>query len=149
MRAYVLSNPDLLLPNEEREYVLKVRDLPNDEKPREKLLAYGPGILSASELLAVVLQMGTKREGVLAMTARILKEYGDSGIVHQTNPKTLAAELDIPVVKACQIVACFALGWRFLRRNTTVLPSFARRSVCMTTSKICATCRKNSCAASI
>lgn len=115
-RAYVLANPDLLSPEEEHEYVLKVRDLPDDEKPREKLLRYGPGVLSASELLAVVLQMGTKREGVLAMTSRILKEYGDSGIVHQNDAKALANELGIPAVKACQIVACFALGQRFFTK---------------------------------
>ena len=58
-------------------YVLTIRDLPEKDKPREKLLASGPGALSPKELLAIVFEKGTRKEGVLAMTERIAREYGE------------------------------------------------------------------------
>ncbi|MCA9331018.1 DNA repair protein RadC [Candidatus Saccharibacteria bacterium] len=101
-----------LLTHAEQPYVLRLRDLPADEKPREKLLRYGPGGLSSAELLAVVWGVGTKREELMAMTRRVLKEYGDRAIVHERDSRRLAEALDIPEVKACQLVACFELGGR-------------------------------------
>lgn len=112
---YILRDNDLILDAGEREYVLRVRDLPIEEKPREKLMRYGPASLSARELLAVVLGVGTKKEEVLAMTSRIMQEYGEQGIAHQTDPRHMAQEFNLPLVKACQIVASFELGKRFFR----------------------------------
>lgn len=101
-----------LLSHSEQPYVLRVRDLPADEKPREKLLRYGPGGLSSAELLAVIWGVGTKREELMTMTRRVLKEYGDQAIIHERNSQRLAKALDIPEAKACQLVACFELGRR-------------------------------------
>ncbi|HSE56603.1 MAG TPA: DNA repair protein RadC [Candidatus Paceibacterota bacterium] len=106
----------------ERRYVLKVRDLPKDEKPREKLLRYGPSALSAAELLAVVLSVGTKKEEVLVMANRILKDYGMESMALHTNPKELAADLDIPIGKAMQVISSLELGRRFFRRNANGAP---------------------------
>lgn len=112
------SNNIILTENIGKRYILKIKDLPEEDKPREKLLKYGSGSLSASELIAIVLNVGTKKEGVLAMSNRILKEYGEKSIINQSNPKILNDELDIPIIKACQIVACFELGRRFFRKRT-------------------------------
>ncbi len=100
-----------------KRYVLRVKDMPADDKPREKLLKYGPGALSASELLAVVLSTGTKKEGVMEMTGRILKEYGDRTIIGTIDAKELAKNLDIPLIKAMQIVATGELGKRFFEKK--------------------------------
>lgn len=117
MVTYQVRGNDLLLDNQDKKYVLKVKDLAEEDKPREKLVKHGPGALSSSELLAVILNVGTKKEGVLAMTSRILKEYGEKNIINQASPKVLEKELDIPLAKACQIVACFELGRRFFRKT--------------------------------
>lgn len=92
--------------------MLRVRDMPADEKPREKLVQYGPGGLSSAELLAVVWGVGTKREELMTMTRRVLREYGDRAIIHERDAGRLAEMLDIPEAKACQLVACFELGRR-------------------------------------
>jgi len=110
---YLQQSGDLILDNEEKQYVMRLRDLPAEEKPREKLTKYGPAALSVAELLMIVLNAGTKKEGVLAMSRRLLKEYGESAIIHQKDPKKIEAALNIPLVKACQVVACFELGRRF------------------------------------
>jgi DNA repair protein RadC len=94
-------------------YVLRVRDMENQDKPREKLLKHGPGGLSLAEIVAILLGVGTRREDVMQMAHRILKEYGERAILHETNPKHLADTLDIPLNKASQLVASFELGRRF------------------------------------
>lgn len=98
-------------------YVLRVKDLPEYEKPREKLLADGPGNLSVSELVAILLGVGTKKEEVLTMASRILKDYGERTLVNETSPERLAEVLQIPLPKACQIVASFELGRRFFEQR--------------------------------
>ena len=101
--------------SKERKYIIK--DLAPEEKPREKLLRYGPSVLSSAELLAIIFSTGTKRENVLKMSHRILKEYGSKAVISQTNPHKLAKELEIPLIKACQMVACFELGRRFFKEQ--------------------------------
>lgn len=99
----------------DKQYVLKLRDLPANEKPREKMIKYGSASLSLAELFAVVLNVGTKKEEVLAMSRRLLKEYGDSAIIHQKDPNKVKDMLGIPLGKSCQIVACFEIGRRFFK----------------------------------
>src|SRR5438477_490944 len=94
---YTLADTDLVLDaTEERPYVLKIRDLPQEEKPREKLVKFGPEALTLAELFAVVLGVGTKKEEVLAMTTRLFKEYGEKAIATERNPEKIAEALDIP-----------------------------------------------------
>lgn len=114
---YFLSENDFVMDDGNKKYVLKIRDRAEEDKPRERLVKYGPSVLSAAELLAVVLSSGTKKEEVFQMSFRVFKEYGEKNITNQTNPEILVQELDIPFVKACQIVACFELGRRFFKQT--------------------------------
>lgn len=114
---YFMMGQNIIIDANDKEYVLTIKDLEDKDKPREKMLDYGPSNLSSAELLAVILNTGTKKEDVLQMSNRILKEYGDKTIIHAKNPETLVKELDIPRQKACQIVACFELGRRFFKEN--------------------------------
>lgn len=98
-------------------YVLTIRDLPNEKKPREKIIREGVATLSLAELLSVILNTGTKKEGVLEMTSRIIKEYGEKSLIAEKNPKKLAEDLGIPLVRATQIVASIELGRRLFDRN--------------------------------
>lgn len=56
--------------------ILKIMDLPEMERPRERLLRFGPECLSNSDLLAVILRTGTKSEDIIALSNRLLKESG-------------------------------------------------------------------------
>jgi DNA repair protein RadC len=113
---YFQTSGELIL-DEDKKYNLKLRDLPADEKPREKLIKYGPQTLSFAELIAIVLNVGTKKEEVLTMSRRLLKEYGNSAVVYQKDPKKIQEMLGIPLVKSCQLVACFELGRRFFKNE--------------------------------
>lgn len=113
---YKIIDHSLVL-NHGRQYVLKVKDLPEEEKPREKIIRDGVGSLSSAELLAVVLGVGTKKEEVFSMSSRLLREYGEKGVAYQKNPELIEKDLQIPLTKACQIVACFELGRRFYQKK--------------------------------
>jgi len=109
------QTPGELVLDEDKKYVLKLRDLPSDEKPREKLVKYGSQALSVAELVAIVLNVGTKKEEVLTMARRLSKEYGENIVISQKDPKKIQEILGIPLGKACQLVACFELGRRFFK----------------------------------
>lgn len=109
-RSYRIADADQVL--DETEYTLRVKDLPDEDRPRERMLAGGAQSLTQAELLAAVWGVGTTREDVLSMARRTLKEYGEHAIFCNTRPAELAKALDIPVTKACQLVAAFELGRR-------------------------------------
>lgn len=124
-RQYQFKDTDLVMGEGETRYILRVRDLPIEDKPREKLLSAGPGSLTHAELMAVLLGVGTRKEEVMTMASRILREYGERAIVNERNPQRLADSLDIPLAKACQIVASFELGRRSYQ-NRAGKPLFVR-----------------------
>ncbi len=69
------------------------------------------------ELLTVILNTGSKKEGVLEMSSRIIRQYGERSIISERSAEKLAAELDIPLGKACQVVAVGEIGRRFYEKN--------------------------------
>ncbi|HCY15905.1 MAG: hypothetical protein A2Z93_09570 [Curvibacter sp. GWA2_64_110] len=67
---------------------MPLKDLPPDARPREKLLARGPGALSDAELLALLLRTGLASKGVLQLAQELLDEQtgfgGMAGLLHAT-----------------------------------------------------------------
>lgn len=116
-KLYSLMDTDLFLDASNREYILKVHDLPLESQPREKMIKGGPEVLSLQELLAIVLNTGTKNEGILEMSSRIIREYGEKSIIAEKDVNKLSKELNIPIVKACQIIACGEIGRRLYEKN--------------------------------
>lgn len=115
--AYKIKDHNFILKSGKLYKISRVRDLPDEEKPREKIIKNGVSSLSSAELLAVILGVGTKKEEVFSMSSRLLREYGEKGVVYQKNPIIIEKDLNIPLTKACQIVACFELGRRFYQKK--------------------------------
>jgi DNA repair protein RadC len=93
---------------------IMVRDLPPEERPREKLLAYGPSGLSNAELLAILLRSGTRKKSVLRIAEEILariKEQGLVGMVH-ISVAELAKIDGVGKVKAATLQAAIELARR-------------------------------------
>lgn len=120
-----MADTDIVIGEGDTRYVLRVRDLPDADKPREKMLLLGPSNMTHAELVAILLGVGTRKEEVMAMANRIVREYGERAIVNEKNPQRLADTLDIPLSKACQIVASFELGRRAYQ-NKAGKPLFVR-----------------------
>ena len=93
---------------------IMVRDLTLEERPREKLVSYGPAVLSNAELLAILLRTGTRGESVLRMAERVLsycKDRGLASMVHMS-VEELAKIHGLGPGKAATVLAAVELGRR-------------------------------------
>ena len=54
---------------------MNIKSLPSDERPREKLIKHGPRTLTDSELLAIILRTGNKKENVLKLSNKLFTKY--------------------------------------------------------------------------
>lgn len=98
------------------EYKIRIKDLPVEERPRERLMKHGVASLSNSELLAIILRTGSRKENVLNLANRILKEFNLLQL-SRANVSQLKEIHGISHAKACQIVACFELARRLQAYN--------------------------------
>lgn len=55
---------------------MKIHDMPEQNRPRERFLKHGAQALSDAELFAIILRTGTFEENVIDMSNRLIKEYG-------------------------------------------------------------------------
>lgn len=90
-----------------------IKNLPTIERPREKLIRYGPDKLLSSELLAIILGSGVKGQNVLELAKKILKNTSVKKLPNLSY-KELKNLPGLGSAKACQIIACFELGKRLL-----------------------------------
>lgn len=92
---------------------LGLKELPEDERPREKLRLRGPGALSNAELLAIILNTGTRGESVMALAQRILAEGGGGlrGLLRRDLDSLLAVH-GLGPAKAIKVQATIELARR-------------------------------------
>ena len=93
---------------------MKIKSLPLGDRPREKLIKNGANTLSESELLAIILGTGSKKESVINVSNKLFSKYNVKSL-SRLSIGTLKKELGIGDAKACQVVACFELGRRLAR----------------------------------
>ncbi len=89
----------------------KIRDLPEHERPREKLLAKGARALSDEELLAVLIGKGTRGHDVLSLSRRLIKVIDEKGTALKA--EDIMVLEGIGTAKAALIAAAF----EFVRRR--------------------------------
>ncbi len=92
-----------------------LRDIPNDERPRERMQQYGASALSQAELLAILLRTGTRQESAIHMAQRILGETGGIRGIMDLSIGELTRMKGIGLAKAVQIKAGIELGQRLVR----------------------------------
>lgn len=90
-----------------------VKDWPDEDKPREKLLKYGEHTLTNSELLAVILQSGTKGENVLDLSRKILKKFKSFRNMSHIDIDVLKEFKGLGKAKISQIKATLEIARRF------------------------------------
>jgi DNA repair protein RadC len=89
-----------------------VRDLPREERPRERLQKFGPEALSGQELLALVIGRGIPKKSVMSIAQELLTRFGNVKAISQATIEELSQIKGIGIAKAAQIKACFELGKR-------------------------------------
>jgi DNA repair protein RadC len=95
-----------------RESLFTVRDLPRQERPRERLQKFGPEALSAQELLALVIGRGISKKSVMSIAQELLTRFGNVKAISQATIEELSQIKGIGLAKAAQLKACFELGRR-------------------------------------
>jgi DNA repair protein RadC len=89
-----------------------IKELPVEERPRERLIRHGAAVLSNAELLAILLRTGTKNESAISMAYRILKQDQGLRYLVDSDPEQLSSINGIGRAKAAQIKAAIELGKR-------------------------------------
>ncbi len=96
------------------QYTTMIRDLPEGERPRERLRDFGPGQLSNAELIAILLRTGVEGESVLNLAARLLSQFSGLAGMARVSYGELCGVKGISDAKACQLLAAFELGRRLV-----------------------------------
>src|SRR5438876_11939746 len=94
------------------DYHATVRDLPSNERPRERLEHFGPQALSLAELLAIVLRTGTRGDNALELANKLLAKYGGLPGLVRANFRELCAEHGMGEAKSAQVKAALEIGRR-------------------------------------
>jgi DNA repair protein RadC len=99
-----------------------VRELPADERPRERLERYGAATLPTWELLAIILRVGTVGENVIELATRLLLQYhGLSGLL-AADFAGLCTEHGLGIAKTAQLKAALELGRRLSVESPAARP---------------------------
>lgn len=101
----------------------RITDLAVDERPRERLAKYGPGVLGNAELLAILLRVGVEGENVIQLSERLLRTYGGFTGLHRATVHQLTAEHGMGPAKAAQLKAALEVGERLRRATPDEKPS--------------------------
>ena len=100
------------------DYTPMIRDMPADERPRERLRNRGPEALNNAELLAILLRTGGNGENVLSLAQRVMAQVEGVAALGRVTLTDLCALKGVGEAKGAQILAGIELG----RRIVSALP---------------------------
>lgn len=97
-----------------------LRDIPPDERPRERLVKYGVESLSLQELLSLIFGRGVKGESVVNISQKLISIFGSLTKLSETSIEELMEIKGLGLAKACQLKACFEISRRSKIENSSV-----------------------------
>ncbi len=100
----------------------RINDLPQDERPREKMQRLGASALSAAELLAIFLRTGTQGASAIDIGRDLIAKHQNLSSLGRLKIDDLKNEHGLGLAKACQLAAAFELGLRASRENLQNTP---------------------------
>ena len=100
---------------------MKIKNIPKEERPRERFLEVGKEHLSDSELLSIILKTGTKDKSVKELSYEILNSVDNISELKDINYNKLLNIKGIGKVKAIELEASIELGKRIFleKKNKT------------------------------
>ncbi|HEX7714338.1 MAG TPA: DNA repair protein RadC [Bacillota bacterium] len=102
---------------------ITIKDLPLEERPRERLIQFGAENLAASELIAILLRTGTADRTALNLAEELLGRFKDLRGLCRASLTEICESPGIGIAKAVQIKAAFELGRRVMTQSPVTQPS--------------------------
>lgn len=96
------------------EYAPMIRDLPVDERPRERLMRLGARVMSNADLLAIMMRTGVGGENVLRLAERLLARFEGLPGIARASLAELQTVHGVGPAKAIEIKAALELGRRLM-----------------------------------
>lgn len=96
------------------QYAPMIRDMPEDERPRERLMRLGARVMSNTELLAIMMRTGVGGENVLRLAERLLAHFAGLPGIARASITELQTVNGIGPAKAVEIKAALELGRRLM-----------------------------------
>ena len=96
------------------QYATMIRDLPQSERPRERLRDFGANQLNNAELIAILLRVGSEGENVINLSSRVLSTFNGLAGLSRASYGELCSLHGISDAKACQLLAALELGRRLV-----------------------------------
>lgn len=90
-----------------------IHDMARVERPREKMMRYGPEKLAEEELLAIMLRTGLKGKNALELAGELLRKFGRADLA-KAGFAELKTAPGLGPARSCEILAAFELGRRYL-----------------------------------
>lgn len=91
---------------------MKLKKLPNDEKPRERLVKYGRENISTNELIEIILKSGTRKASIKEISYNIMESVNNINELKDMEVSTLMNVEGMSKIKAIELVAAIELGRR-------------------------------------
>ena len=101
---------------------LKIHELPEQERPREKLAALGAEALSDSELIAILLRTGLKGVNAVDLGRELIRGFGSLAGLSRASVTELAKVKGVGQAKAVQLAAAFGLASRLAKESLAATP---------------------------
>src|SRR5690606_6304640 len=92
-----------------------LRQLPHNQRPRERMISYGADALSHAELLAILIRTGTKNQSAVELATNLLQQCGSLRDLVDMSVEELTTIKGIGQAKALQLLAGIELGKRVAR----------------------------------
>lgn len=100
----------------------RIQDIPEEDRPRERLLRLGPEALSDAELLALFINVGIPGENAIQIAQRLIRTYTSLRNLAKLAPAQLRSEKGVGPAKAALISAAFELGRRAEKERLRDIP---------------------------
>jgi DNA repair protein RadC len=106
---------------------LTIKNLPEELRPRERMLTLGSASLATSELLAIILSTGSAEETAVQLGERLISTYENLSNLLDAEVEEISKLNGIGLAKACRIKAALELGKRlttetFILKHTVTNP---------------------------
>lgn len=96
----------------------KIKEMPESERPRERLLNFGASTLSEAQLLAIIIRTGSGNKNALSLAMELLNKFGSLKAIDRASINELKSLKGLGKAKIAQIKASLELGKRLFSEKS-------------------------------